>query len=284
MKMKRNRFGNGLILLSATILALLLSGPMGAQEKETGWKDVAELTYVMTGGNATSSTLGFKNTTDYLWSTAAFQLSLGGVRTQSGIVTRTATGTPEDFSISETTDTRTTAENYFVRSRLDRNLSENLFVFGGAGWDRNTFAGVENRYGFVAGAGRAWFAEDTRRLKADVGLTYTIQNDVVANPDVADSFMGLRGSYDYFRKVTGNTGFASVLVADENLKETSDFRADWTNSLTVSMSDRLALKTGLQLLFDNTPALVAVPLGDGEVLTPLGKVDSLFTVAIVANF
>jgi putative salt-induced outer membrane protein YdiY len=255
-----------------------------AQEQETGWKDVAELTFVLTSGNATSSTFGFKNTADYTWPNAAFQLSAGGVRTRSGTVTRTATGTPDNFTVSKTTDNRTTAESYFLKGRLDRNLSEALFAFGGAGWDRNTFAGVNNRYAFVGGAGRAWFSEDTRHLKTDLGLTYTIQDDVVENPEVDDSFLGLRASYDYLRKLTDNTEFASLLVADQNLNETSDLRTDWTNSLTVAMSDRLALKTSYQLLYDKTPALVAVPLGDGEVLVPLGKVDGVFTVAIVASF
>ena len=282
--MNWNRRTSGLILLSASLLVLSGVSSAGAQEEETGWKDVAELTFVLTSGNATSSTFGFKNTADYLWSNAAFQLSAGGIRTNTGATVRTATGTPENFSISESTDTETTAENYFVRSRFDRNFSEASFVFAGAGWDRNTFAGVDNRYGFVTGAGRTWFAEDTRKLKTDLGLTYTLQDDVVENPDVDDSFMGVRGSYDYFRQLTGNTGFNSVLVADQNLNETSDLRADWTNSLSVAMSDRLALKASFQVLYDKTPSLVAVPLGDGEVLTPLGKVDNMFTVAIVANF
>jgi putative salt-induced outer membrane protein YdiY len=279
-----NRRVDGSILLSVTLLVLGWSGPASAQEKELGWRDVAELTLVNTGGNATSTTFGFKNTTDYVWAHASFQLSAGGVRTQSGTVTRTATGTSDNFRITESTDTETTAENYFLRGRLDRDLSPALFVFGGAGWDRNTFAGVDNRYGFVAGAGRAWFSDETKRLKTDLGLTYTLQDDVVEDPDVDDSFLGLKGSLDYFRKLTGNTDFTSVLVADQNLNETSDIRADWTNSVAVSMSERLAIKTSFQILYDKLPALVAVPLGDGEVLTPLGKVDSIFTVAIVANF
>ena len=282
--MKQYKGASRLILLSASLLTLGSFGSVGGQEVETGWKDVAELTLVLTSGNASANTLGFKNTADYLWSNAAFQFSAGGIRTSSGTTSRTATGTPENFSISETTDTEKTAESYFLKSRFDRNISEASFVFAGAGWDRNTFAGVDNRYGFVTGAGRTWFAEDTRKLKTDLGLTYTIQDDVVENPDVEDSFMGLRGSYDYFRQLTGNTGFASVLVADQNLNETSDLRADWTNSLSVAMSDRLALKTSYQVLYDKTPSLVAVPLGDGQVLTPLGKVDNVFTVAIVANF
>ena len=52
----------------------------------------------------------------------------------------------------------------------------------------------------------------------------------------------------------------------------------------MAISERLALKTSFQLLFDNEPSLVAVPLGDGEVFTPLDKTDSIFTVAVVVNF
>jgi len=273
-------------LLLLFVFLNVLSTPEGAeaQEPEKGWKDVAELTVVMTGGNAKASTLGFKNTLDHWWSNGSLQLSFGGVRTRSGTVTRTATGTPDNFQVKKDTEMQTTAESFFAKSRIDRKLSERSFLFTGAGWDRNTFAGVDNRYGFVAGGGRSWFDEDTRKLKTDLGLTYTIQDDVVEDPSVDDHFMGLRGSYDYFRSVTGTTDFTSVLVADQNLKETSDFRADWTNSVAVAMSERLALKTSFQILYDKSPALVAVTLGDGEVLTPLEEVDTVFTVAIVANF
>ena len=275
----------GKVVASMFLIAVLWPGTVSAQgERTLGWSDVAELTFVLTAGNASSSTFGFKNTADYLWEKASFKLSAGAVRTESGITTRTAAGTPADFTVTETTATELTAENYFLKSRLDRALGESMFLYGGADWDRNTFAGIQNRYGFVSGAGRSWFDEDTRRFKTDLGLTYTIQDDVVKDPDADDSFFGLRGSYDYFRKLTESAGMASVLVVDQNLSTTEDFRADWTNSLAVSMSERLALKTSLQVLYDKAPALTSVPLGDSQVLTPLGKVDTVFTVAIVASF
>jgi len=282
--MKGTRRVLSLLLFCMAPSVFSTPGRAGAQEPEKIWKDKAELTFVMTGGNSTASTLGFKNTLDHSWSTGSFQLSAGGIRTRTGTVTRTATGTPDNYRITETNDERTTAESYFVRGRLDRKLSERAFLSAGAGWDRNTFAGVENRYVFSALGGRSWFDEDTRKLKTDLGLTYTIQDDVVEDPNVDNHFAGVRGSYDYFRSLTGTTDFSSVLVADQSLKETSDFRADWTNSVAVAMSERLALKTSFQVLYDKSPALVAVPLDDTEVLTPLKKVDTLFTVAIVANF
>lgn len=270
---------------SGLLAAALLPGTLAAQdERPRGWSDVAELTFVLTAGNASSSTFGLKNTAEHLWEKAAFKLSFGAVRTESGKTTRTASGTPDNFTVSESTDTELTAENYFIKSRLDRSLGDVAFLFGGADWDRNTFAGIQNRYGFTGGAGKAWFEEETRRFKTDLGLTYTIQDDVVENPDADDSFLGLRGSYDYFRKLTETTGLTSILVVDQNLNTTEDLRADWTNSVAVAMSERLALKTSLQILYDKDPALTEVPLGEGTVLTPLKEVDSIFTVAIVVNF
>lgn len=271
----------------ATGLVVLMVSPTvlsGQEERALGWSDVAELTFVLTAGNASSSTFGFKNTVDYLWEKASFKLSAGGVRAESATTTRTATGTLDNYTISETTETRLTAENYFINGRFDRTLGETAFLYGGAGWDRNTFAGIQNRFEVVTGAGRSWFDEDARRFKTDLGLTYTIQKDVVEDPNADEAFFGLRGSYDYFRELTETTAMASVLVVDQNLNTTEDFRADWTNSISVAMSERLALKTSLQLLYDKSPALTSVPLGDSHVLTPLGKVDTAFTVAIVANF
>jgi len=263
----------------------LAHGSLSAQdERPLGWSDVAELTFVLTAGNASSSTFGFKNTAEHLWEKASFKVSLGALRAESGKTVRTAAGTPDNYTIAETTDTKLTAENYFAKARLDRTLGDGAFFFGGADWDRNTFAGIQNRWGFVTGAGKSWFDQETRRLKTDLGVTYTLQDDVAKAPGADDSFLGLRGSYDYFRKLTGTTDFSSVLVVDQNLKMTEDLRADWTNSMAVAMSERLALKVGLQVLYDKDPALAAVPLGDGEVFTPLDKVDTLFTVAFVANF
>ena len=70
--------------------------------------------------------------------------------------------------------------------------------------------------------------------------------------------------------------------------KTDDFRADWVNSLSVAMSDRLALKTSLQLLFDNKPSLLSLPLVDGggsptgtTVFTPSDQVDSVVTLTLV---
>jgi hypothetical protein len=129
---------------------------------------------------------------------------------------------------------------------------------------------------------------ESGRFKTDVGVTYTVQKDVDPAPGADDAFGGVRFSVDAARRVSSNVDYASVLLVDENLEETEDLRADWTNSVSVALTDALAFKTSLQLLFDNQPALIAVPLFTGggaptgtNVLTPGDEVDSVLTVALV---
>jgi putative salt-induced outer membrane protein YdiY len=132
-----------------------------------------------------------------------------------------------------------------------------------------------------------WVDSESGHFKTDLGATYTIQKDA-ATPDESNSYGGLRLSVDAARSLTGTTDFTSKLVADQNLKETDDLRADWTNAVAVSISEGLALKVSYQLLYDHMPALVGLPLFDGAG-TPAGtkvnvegkKVDSVLAVALV---
>ena len=273
----------------AVFLGLLIPATAAAQddEPELGWHDVAEITFVLTEGNAKSNTLGGRNLLEYLWTNARLRFDAGAIRTESTTVEKTAVGDSQDFQVAKQSDEEVTAENYFARSRYDRDISDSFFWFVGGGWDRNTFAGIENRYTGVGGIGNIWYESDVSGFRTDYGVTYTYQDNVEGKDD---EFGGLRIGWDYWRQLTGNTRFDSVLLLDENLSEGSDFRTDFTNSLAVSMSEKLALKASYQLLFDNEPSgsliplvtLVGVPTG-ALVLAPLDEVDSIFTLALVID-
>jgi putative salt-induced outer membrane protein YdiY len=117
-----------------------------------------------------------------------------------------------------------------------------------------------------------------------------VQSDVVPDPDKADRFVGLRVSSEYRRQMTENTEWRSNLVLDGNGDDSSDVRADWTNSMSVSMNEHLGLKTSIRTTFDNEPALRRVPLRSpegeraGTVLIPRDELDRVFTVALVVTF
>lgn len=268
-----------------TLIALAtIQQPVAAQDASAfTWENETELAYAQTSGNASANTLAVGAKLTGKGGPNAFEFNAGGIRAST--TTRRAVGTTSVYQ--EDTETKLSAASYFVKGRYDRTLDA-IFLFGGAGWERNTFAGFNNRYSGVAGIGRTWVDGDSGHFKTDIGGTYTIQKDVDPVPGADDAFGGLRASIDAARSLTSTTEYTSKLVADQNLKETDDLRVDWTNAVAVSISDGLALKVSYQLLYDHLPALVTLPLFDtagtpsGTKVSVVGdKVDSVLAVALV---
>lgn len=281
------------LLLTSTILATF--GSLGiaiADDPPAGWQDTADFSLVITSGNSDTNTLGFKNKLWREWDKSRFEFNAGAIRAESkDVVARFAVGSPGDFRVVEQTQTRTTAEQYFLNGRYDRKITDAFFWFAGAGWDKNEPAGVKNRYTGFGGVGNIWADTDTVKFRTDYALSFTKQDDVVMDPTVEDTFLGARFSWAYLHKFGQNTVYTNDFVLDENLDETSDFRADMTNAVAVSVSERLALKVGLQWLYDNKPSVTAIELFDstgantGEtVLFELDDLDTIFTASLVVNF
>ncbi|MEZ5332772.1 MAG: DUF481 domain-containing protein [Thermoanaerobaculia bacterium] len=279
-------------------LLVLLLVPIAARAQDEaedgpplGWSGSAELTFVNTTGNSETTTLGFGTSLLHAWEDARFTLEANGLRAESGTVTRRAVGTPQDFRILERSSSEVTAENYLVRASYDRDIREDFFWFSGLTWERNEFAGFSSRTSAVGGLGNLWLDRENAHWKTTYGVTWTSQDDLVDDPEVSSEFLGLRLTSDYGRAITATTDFASLLVVDQNLDDTDDLRADFTNSLAVSISERLALKISLQLLWDNQPALgeIALEAPDG---TPTGDIvtyelddlDTVLRTALVVKF
>ena len=284
-------FGSTLAVIVGLAFSISASHLSAQDEPELGWFYTAELTLLFTSGNAEAQAFGVRAGLRRPWEDSEFSLTAGGLRTETGTTIRTAVGSVDDFTLDETSKSEVTGEAYFATSRFDRSLSDRVFLYAGAGWERNTFAGFDSRIILVGGLGNTWADKESTRFKTDYGLTFTKQDDVIENPSKSNSFGGLRVSSTLWRQVTGSTAFESLLIVDQSLNEIEDLRADFTNSLIVEISTALAFKTSLRLLFDNRPSLTGVvleqplgtPTGD-TVLVPLHKLDTIFTIALVASF
>jgi putative salt-induced outer membrane protein YdiY len=259
----------------------------------TAWSDTAEFSYVATSGNSESSTLGFKNTLGRKWDDSSFELKAAAIRAENTTITRTAVGSPASFFVIEDKDTALSAESYLLAGRFDRKVSERFFWFAGAGWSRNRFSGIENRYEAAGGVGNIWVDSERSMFRTDYALSYTKEEDVVEAPDFKDNFGGFRFSSKYEQKIGTGTTYLNETVIDENLSDTSDLRATMLNSLAVAMSKRLALKVSLQWLYDHQPAFRQIDLLDapppgglkiGTVLDQLDTLDTIFTTSLVVNF
>jgi hypothetical protein len=262
------------------------------EEEETGWAQSAELSLVATSGNSESTTFALKYALSREWEKSRFKASVAGLRAESDTGVRFAMGTsPDDFVIVDPRASEVTAESYSASGRYERDVSERRYAFVGAGWERNEFAGVANRFVAEAGGGNVWWKRDRSHFETSYALTGTRQEDVVAVPADSENFLGVRLSLDFLKGITKAASYTALLVVDENLDDTSDLRANLEQGFAVTVNDRLKLKTVLQVLFDNDPSLEALPLRlpDGSpagvaVLVPLDDVDTIFKTALVIDF
>lgn len=279
----------------ALSVLLLVSLPAGGASQETEgpspveWRNTTEVSFLMTGGNSAASTLGLRHALRREDASGELRLDLTALRTDATRITRIAVGTsPEDFRVEEDEDRERTAERYSVEARYDRDLTSSVFVSGGVGWTRNTLAGFNHRVVLFTGAGSQWEEPDSWTVKVGYGLTYTVQRDVTPDPERSDTFAGLRLTLDSEHELGSSAALEVKWVADGNARELSDVRGDFTQSVTASLTDRLSMKTTLQLLVDNDPPLESLslrtPAGDDtgqSVAVPLGKVDHSLSVALV---
>jgi len=277
---------------SLILFAFFASFPRlsAAQESDPlpRWTDKAEVSFVLTSGNSESNSLGVRNALTRNLESSRLRLDAGGIRVESGTITRTAVGTGQaDFTVSEQIDRETTAENYFAELRFDHELSDRTYAYSSGGWSRNRFSGIDNLWVGAAGFGINLVSSDRSTFDVDLGATIAREDRIIGE---TETFGGLRLTWEYKRQVTETAEFLSHLVIDENLSDTEDLRAEFDNSIGVAISNVLALKTGLKILFDNQPALEEVdllnaPAGPviGSVFTPLNEVDTQITVSLVVS-
>lgn len=284
---------------AAILPAVVLAGMapvMAQQDPNQAWKDSAELSYVVTAGNSDTQTFGFKNKLWRAWGRTALEFNMGGVRAKATTRRFAVADDPNNltasFDVNEERDL--VAEAYYFNGRYDHKLSDRFFWYVGAGWDRNRFAGIQNRYAAAGGVGNIWFNTEKTKWRTDYSATYTKQDDVVDDPDFDGTFFGVRVTSSFMKKMGASTTYTNDTILDENSNETQDFRANMINAVSVQMTTHLALKVSLQCLYDNRPAMRSLDLYDMDpgnggtiqdtVTVELDELDTVFTRSLVINF
>ncbi len=286
------------VLRSVAPFLLLLGVPAAglAQPKPVGWTTTANLSGVLTGGNAEAFSFGLKARTERNWLRTQFYLEGGGIQQEAVDSTLYAVGTPANYTVTDLSVWNKKAENYFAETGFQRRVTERFFWTVDGGFKRDLFSGVEEMYSARAGVGYFWTDRSAQDLKLGLEATYNHQKETVPNPDTPDSYPGGRLSVDYAVKFGTNkqSAFTSKLALDQNFQVSKDFRTLWDNALTVALNRRLALQLGGKLAFRNLPALQEIALfpvapGPGasssvQVTAPLKKTDTQLTVSFVLNW
>lgn len=270
------------LLIAAGILLLIGAAPAVAEEEdERPWKDVAEFSFVDTGGNAESSSLSFSNKFEYNWAKSAFTFDLGALRAETTSFSRT---TSDDVTVDDTSLTEVSAEAYYANLKYSRDITDRFYWYGGLGWDRNTFSGINSRYVYSAGVGYLFFDDEGHSLKGEFGADYTDEEQTTG---LNDTFAGARGFLGYARPLSETANFTSDLELLQNLDESDDLRIRWINALTAAISSKLALKVSHSTFYDKEPAFVLatpIPPATTGVLFQLDETDTILSASLVVNF
>lgn len=277
-------------------LAILVGGVLmpavtaAAQETppDGKWKGSVELSYVVTGGNASTSSFSLGNKLSKSWDRNSVTFRTFILRSNATTKNLQAVGSETDYEVVENRVQQLVAENYVLEGQYSRHLAKKLVGQAGASWDRNRFAGIAGRFILTAGTGYSVVETKRTTLKTEAAATVTLRKYVA---EKVTSFAGFRAVVNFEQNINDRSSITSLFVFDDNLKKTVDWRFEWTNAVSAPISKSLALKTSLRTIYTNFPALKAVPLflRDGSptgrtVQVPLKKLDVFFTNSLVISF
>ena len=233
----------------ATVLMLGLAAPVMAQEAPKKWKDTAELSYVQTSGNSRTSTISGKNLFNYDWDKAALELVAGGLGTNSR-------------------DT-VTAEQYNAAEKVSFKFPGRNYAFQKTSWDKNRFAGINDRYDLGVGVGRHLIDRSYDQFFAEAGGGYIFEDRLASENK---SFGTYRGYAKYTRILSPTANASQDLEYLGNLKDSEGYRMNAETALVTSISTHFSLKAAYQWKYVNAP-------GAG-----FRKTDTLTSVAIIVNY
>lgn len=231
------------------ILVVGLSFSDLATANDTLLNDVAEVSFVDTGGNTDTTSLVVKNTLKY----------------QPHEKWQTTWGLKVLFAES---DGVKTGENYITDLRLDYRLNERLYSFGLAAWLRDRFAGINNRYYFGAGLGYSILNGPKHNLAAEAGANYTIEEFTDKSNN---GFLGARAFTKYDYLFTEKSKFTAWVEYLPDFKDTDNYNFNTEASLTSALNNFLSLKGSYLVKYDNKPAVGAT------------EKDTIVSLALVMN-
>jgi putative salt-induced outer membrane protein len=241
----------------AVVLGILLavlqmaSGAFAQGEQKKKWSDQAEFTLVDTGGNTDVTTIAGKNTLKYDFTDKWIaSWVIGGLYSK-------------DHGIR-------TAERYYSDLRLDYLYTDRLYFYGLAGWLKDTFAGIDNRYYGGPGAGYKFLTGPRHFLLGELGLNYA-KEDYTDGTD--GDFLQGRAFGQYAWAFTDKTRFSQDLEFLYDFSDSENYGINSITALTTALNSFLSLKASYTIRYDNEP----VP-------DNLRKTDTILAIALVVNY
>lgn len=234
--------------MTAAIIAVI--GSMNAHAQEKKWSDQAEMSYVQTGGNTDVMNLSLKNTLKYdfvesvraTWRLGALKGEADGIKN---------------------------AESYFTDLRVDKSYNEQIYSFGIAGWTRDRFAGVDDRYHMGLGGGWKFLTGPKHFFVGELGATYTSEKYL---DETNKDYLGSRVFSQYEYAFTEKNRFSQSLEYLYDFDDAKNYNVNSETALIAALNGNLSLKMSCVVKYDHVP------------VDALKKTDTIAAVTLVVNY
>src|SRR5262245_524752 len=153
------------------------------------------------------------------------------------------------------TDGVVTAESSAASLRANYDITPRFYVFGGAGYLRNTFSGIDSLWSIDGGAGYKLFDGSTQFLKAEGGVGWTSETDIFPLPlgNVTRDYANIRAGLYYKWQFTKNANFTNDFTYLLDLDNTANYFITNKAAITADISKIFALSASWTLLWRNQP-------------------------------
>lgn len=153
-------------------------------------------------------------------------------------------------SVYAAQDDKQTSNLMFANWRSDLALSKNLALFGFAGFDRNTFAGISRRFEQALGVAARLLARDTDTWSFEAGLAMNQQRAV---DGTTLNFASLRSGTTYRHHFSKASYVQQSVEYLPSFKIAEDYRVNAESAIVAPISSHLSMKLGYVIRYDNLP-------------------------------
>ena len=260
--------------------------------KDTEWTATAEAGLVFTTGNGRTTTItaGAKASRKQKENKFSFEAA-GTLARASNLAAKEGATAP--FSATEIVrESSTSAQNYQVKLRYDRFLSEFNSLFVAALGGADVVAGKDFAGGGQLGYARLLYKTERHEVSAELGYDFSYEDyvDEAADPlsiHSARGFVGYKGKLSETTSVDGSLEvLANVNEQSDTVAAFEDIRANLAGNVSAKLTKSMALSFGITAKFDNVPAPLSIK---GLELDPLNppqslKLDTTTKASLIVTF
>jgi len=193
-------------------------------------KDDTEMSFISTSGNSSVTTFELKNHAEIVLSVWDLSSDMGAFLSR--------------------TDDGATAESYDADIKATSYLWWIFDKYNGFGWERDRFAGVQNRWMYNAGIKANAMTLLSHKIACYLGFLYLYEERIGQTPKQAPS-AHLRGNYEFFD--LGRFRAEQDATARFNLDDRQDIEVETATSITTNLTKKLFLKNSYILRWKNEP-------------------------------